>query len=67
MNKFRKVTIIHIPNSNHKKASIYEHEGKYYVLESIFTAYEIFMFNNKKYSEVKCLNLNLENEFWHSI
>ena len=64
MRKIRKQTTIHTGRENKKKASIKEHNGKYYVLSSIASAYNTIFIEGKEYTEVKCLGFNTDNEFW---
>ena len=67
MKKIRKTTLIHLPHGNHAKCPIYEHGGKYYIKSNKrnTSSYKPLSYNGEEYSEVACIDLNTEKEFWH--
>lgn len=67
MKKIRKTTLIHSPRNNHAKCPIYENKGKYYIKANKrnTSSFSPLRFNGEEYSEVVCINLNTNKEFWY--
>lgn len=66
MKKYRGITTILLPRSNHGKCAIYEHEGKYYITDKVGKAYEPHLINGKYYSEVTVVIIG-GNEYWSTL
>lgn len=64
MKKYKTVTTIELPQGNHAKSPIYEHNGKYYIKANKpnTSAYLPFYFEGTEYSEVKEIN-----GFWYLV
>ena len=67
MKKIRKTTLVHLPHGNRANCPIYEHEGKCYIKANKrnTSSYRPLRYNGEEYSEVACIDLNTEKEFWY--